>query len=286
MRYAFIQTHCKAYRVNRLCEALEVSNSGYYAWRDRPPSQRLQENQRLVGKIKQFHHASREIYGSPRIAEDLREDGEHCSENRVARLMRVQQIQSKVAKKFVNTTDSKNTMTPAPNLLRRQFKVDGVNRSWVTDTTFIGTRQGWMYLAVVLELYSRQVIGWSMGKRNTAELVSDALMMALWRRGEVKGVVVHSDQGSTYASKDYQQRLTEHGLHCSMSRKGDCLDNAVAESFFGTLKTELTDHEDHLTRDQARQSIFEYIEVFYNRQRRHSFLDYMTPVEFERKYVS
>lgn len=286
MRYAFIQAHSKEYKVVRLCEALGVSSSGYYDWRERPISQRVQENQRLVGKIKQFHQASRAIYGSPRIAEDLWEDGEHCSVNRVARLMKVHQIQSKMAKKFVVTTDSKHTMTPAPNLLRRQFKVDGVNRSWVTDTTFIGTRQGWMYLAVIWELYSRQVIGWSMGNRNTAELVSDALMMALWRRGEVKGVIVHSDRGSTYASKDYQQRLTENGLHCSMSRKGDCLDNAVAESFFGTIKTELTDHEDYLTRDQARQSIFEYIEVFYNRQRRHSFLNYMTPVEFERKYVS
>jgi putative transposase len=266
--------------------ALGVSSSGYYDWRDRPISNRDEENQRLVSQIKQFHQASRAIYGSPRITKDLQEAGERCSENRVARLMKAGHIQSKMAKKFVITTDSKQSMAPAPNLLRRQFKVDGVNRSWVTDTTFIGTRQGWMYLAVVLELYSRQVIGWSMGKRNTAELVSDVLMMGLWRRGEVKDVIVHSDRGSTYASKDYQQRLIENGLHCSMSRKGDCLDNAVAESFFGTLKTELTDHEDYLTRDQARQSIFEYIEVFYNRQRRHSFLDYMTPVEFERKYVS
>jgi putative transposase len=286
LRYEFINTHCKDYKVNRLCAALSVSSSGYYDWRDRPISNRDQDNQRLVCQIKQFHQASRAIYGSPRITKDLQEAGERCSENRVAKLMKAAQIQSKMAKKFVITTDSKHTMAPAPNLLRRQFKVDGVNRSWVTDTTFIGTRQGWMYLAVVLELYSRQVIGWSMGNRNTAELVSDALMMALWRRGKVKGVIVHSDRGSTYASKDYQQRLAVNGLHCSMSRKGDCLDNAVAESFFGTIKTELADHEDYLTRDQARQSIFEYIEVFYNRQRRHSFLDYMTPVEFERKYVS
>ena len=286
MRYVFIQTHCKDYKVNRLCAALGVSSSGYYDWRDRPASARCQENRRLVGKIKQFHQASRAIYGSPRITEDLREAGERCSLNRVARLMKAEHIQSKMAKKFVITTDSKHTIAPASNLLMRQFKVNGVNRSWVTDTTFIGTRQGWMYPAVVLELYSRQVIGWSMGNRNTAELVSDALLMALWRRGEVKGVIVHSDQGSTYASMDYQQRLTENGLHCSMSRKRDCLDNAVAESFFGTLKTELTDHEDYLTRDHARQSIFEYIEVFYNRQRIHSFLDYMTPVEFEIKYVS
>ena len=286
MKSAFIQAQCQEHKVIRLCQVLGVSTSGYYDWLGRPESNRSQENRRLTLKIREFHLASRQRYGSPRIYQDLREDGESCSENRVARLMQRHNIQSKMAKRFVVTTNSKNTMAPAPNLLRRQFTVEGINRSWVTDTTFIATRQGWLYLAVVLDLYSRQVSGWSMGERNTADLVRDALMMALWRRGKVKGVIVHSDQGSTYASRDYQQVLTDNGLLCSMSRKGDCLDNAVAESFFGTLKTELTDDEDYRTRDLAKQSIFEYIEIDYNRKRRHSFLNYMTPVDYETKHVS
>lgn len=286
MKYAFIRAHRKEHKVNRMCEILEVSSSGYYDWLDRPESARAVENRRLTGKIVRFHQASRETYGSPRIYRDLREDGERCGENRVARLMKVQGIQSKMAKKFVITTDSKNTHAPAPDLLKRQFRVEDKDKRWVSDTSFIGTRQGWLYLAVVLDLFSRQVIGWAMGDKNDSQLVMDALMMALWRRGEVKDVIVHSDQGSTYASSDYQGLLEEHELVCSMSRKGECLDNAVAESFFGTLKTELTDHEDYRTKAQARQSLFEYIEVFYNRQRRHSFLDYMTPVGYEEKYVS
>ncbi len=286
MKYAFIKAHRKEHKFYRMCGVLEVSSSGYYDWLSRPESQRERENRRLTNKIVTFHLASRRIYGSPRIHEDLIEAGESCSVNRVARLMKVHDIRSKMARKFVITTDSKNTLAPAPDLLKRRFKVKRANESWVCDTTFIGTRQGWLYLAVVLELYSRQVIGWSMGDKNTAQLVSDALMMALWRRGEVKGVIVHSDQGSTYASGDYQQLLVDNKLLCSMSRTGECLDNAVAESFFGTLKTELMEHEDYRTRADAKQSIFEYIEVFYNRQRRHSFLNYITPVEYEKKYVS
>lgn len=199
--------------------------------------------------------------------------------------MKAADIKSKLARKFVVTTDSKNTMQPAPDLLNRQFAVNRQNKAWVSDTTFIATREGWMYLAVVLDLFSRQVIGWAMGNRNNTELVQDALTMAIWRRGEINDVIVHSDQGSTYASGGYQQQLMDNELLCSMSRKGECLDNAVAESFFGTLKNELVYHEDYKTRSQAKQSIFEYIEVFYNRQRRHAFLNYMTPVEFEKKHV-
>jgi putative transposase len=214
------------------------------------------------------------------------DDGETCGVNRVARLMKVADIKSKMARKFVITTDSKNTMQPAPDLLKRQFTVDKPDKAWVSDTTFIGTREGWLYLAVILDLFSRQVIGWSMSKRNNADLVQEALTMAVWRRGEIKDVIVHSDQGSTYASGDYQQQLSEHTLRCSMSRKGECLDNAVAESFFGSLKNELVYHEDYKTRSEAKQSIFEYIEVFYNRQRRHAFLNYMTPVDYEKKYAS
>lgn len=265
---------------------LEVSTSGFYDWLNRPESSRSRENRALTEKIKRSHQASREIYGSPKIHADLVAAGETCSVKRVARLMKVADIKSKLARKFVLTTDSKNTMQPAPDLIQRQFKVDTHDKAWVSDTTFIGTREGWLYLAVILDLFSRQVIGWAMSNSNNTKLVQDALTMAIWRRGKGKDVIVHSDQGSTYASGSYQRQLSDNKLCCSMSRKGECLDNAVAESFFGTLKNELVYHEDYKTRVQARQSIFEYIEVFYNRQRRHAFLNYMTPVEYEEKYVS
>ena len=286
MKYAFIHTHSQQYKVSRLCEVLGVSSSGYYDWRDRPESSRSQQNRQLVSKIRVFHQVSRETYGSPRIHQDLVDTGEQVGGNRVARLMRQHGIQSKMSKKFVITTDSKNTLQPAPDRLKRHFSVEAPDKAWVSDTTFIPTRQGWLYLAVVIELYSRQVVGWAMSDRNNAQLVQDALTMAIWRRGKASSVVVHSDQGSTYASADYQQLLTSSRLLCSMSRKGECLDNAVAESFFGTLKTELVDHEDYRTKVEARQSLFEYIEIFYNRRRRHSYLGYVSPVEYEARYAS
>ena len=285
MKYQFIRQHRKEYKIARMCDVLDVSTSGYYDWVDRPESARSHENRRLTGKIRYFHQRSGGIYGSPKIHADMVEGGETCSVNRIARLMQAEDIKSKLARKFVITTDSKNTLSPAPDLLKRDFTVERPDKAWVSDTTFIPTREGWMYLAVVLDLFSRQVIGWAMSKRNNTALVQDALTMAIWRRGEVNDVIVHSDQGSTYASSDYQQQLEKHQLHCSMSRKGECLDNAVAESFFGSLKNEQVFHEDYKTRTEARQSIFEYIEVFYNRQRRHAFLNYMTPVEYEEKYA-
>jgi len=286
MKYAFIEAQREEHTLERLCEILEVSTSGYHAWRKRPLSQRECANQRLIEKIRVFHQASRRIYGSPRIHRDLVEVGETCGENRVARLMRVEGIQSKMTPKFIITTDSRHTADPAPDLLQRNFTAANPNQRWVSDTTFIATRQGWLFLAVILDLYSRQVVGWAMSNRNNTQLVQDALIMALWRRREVKGLILHSDQGSTYNAGAYQQLIQAHQLQCSMSRKGECLDNAVAESFFGTLKTELTNHEDYRTHAQAKQSLFEYIEVFYNRQRRHSTLGYLSPAEFERKYAS
>lgn len=285
MRYAFIQAHCKEYRVTRLCDVLGVSGSGYYDWLTRTESNRSRENRRLTEKIKDYHRRSRGIYGSPKIHRDLVNEGETCGVNRVARLMSTSGIQSKLARKFMMTTDSKNTMQPAPDILQRRFYVEKPDVAWVSDTTFIATREGWLYLAVILDLFSRQIIGWAMRKKNNTELVQDALTMAIWRRGRVNDIIVHSDQGSTYASSAYQQQLTASKLRCSMSRKGECLDNAVAESFFGTLKNELVYHEDYKTSAKARQSIFEYIEVFYNRQRRHAFLNYMTPVEYEEKHA-
>ncbi|KAA3630146.1 MAG: IS3 family transposase [Proteobacteria bacterium] len=285
MKYAFIRAHRHQHKIARMCRVLEVSSSGYYAWWDRPESARARENKALTAKINHFHQKSRRIYGSPRIHKDLEQAGERVGVNRVVRLMKAGDIQSKMAKKFVITTDSKHTHNPAPDLLCRDFQRSAPDEAWVTDTTCVATRQGWLYLAMVLDLFSRQIIGWAMSNRNNSLLVQDALTMALWRRGKVRGAIVHSDQGSTYASRGYQELLRTQGLRCSMSRKGECLDNAVAESFFGTLKTELVDHEDYRTHSEAKQSLFEYIEVFYNRQRRHSYLGYMSPAQFEAKHA-
>jgi putative transposase len=286
VKYAFVQANRNQHSVARLCEVMEVSTSGFYDWRDRPDSPRLIENRRLLTQIRCFHRASREVYGSPRIHADLIENGESVGVNRVARLMRREGITSKVRKRFVITTNSKDTRERAPDKLERRFTVHKPNRTWVSDTTFIPTRHGWLYLAVVIDLYSRLVIGWAMRSHNDSQLVQEALAMALWRRKKAKGVIVHSDQGTTYGSKGYLNLLSESGNEGSMSRKGECLDNAVAESFFGTLKNELVHHEDYRTRHQARLSLFEYIEVFYNQRRRHSYLGYMAPTDFEEQNAS
>ena len=283
MRYAFIQSQQHKHSLNRLCSTLNVSTSGYYDWLGRPVSMTQRTNQRLLTKIRCFHQSSRQTYGSPRVHQDLLAAGERVSVNRVARLMKSAGIQSKMTKRFVITTNSKNTLSPASDRLKRNFFTVKPNQKWVSDTTFIRTRQGWLYLAMILDLYSRQVIGWGMSDRNNTKLVVDALQMAAVRRNcSEQAVVVHSDQGSTYASGDYQRLLRKNNMLASMSRKGECYDNAVAESFFGTLKTELVDDEDYRTREQAKQSLFEYIEVFYNRQRRHSYLGYVSPDEYER----
>lgn len=281
MKYAFIREQRRDYRLGRLCAVLEVSRSGYYDWLERPESKRARANRRLSAKIAYFHQRSRQVYGSPKIHQDLVASGEACGVNRVARLMKAADIRSKMARRFVITTDSKNTLAPAPDRLQRRFSAARPDVAWVSDTTFIPTREGWLYLAVLLDLFSRQVIGWAMGNRNNTALVQQALSMALRRRGQACALIVHSDQGSTYASAAYQQQLRDNKLLCSMSRKGQCLDNAVAESFFGSLKNELVHHEDYRTRAEARQSLFEYIEVFYNRQRRHASLNYMTPAQYE-----
>ena len=286
MKYAFIKANSKSHKVTRLLSVLDVSTSGYYDWLDRPESCRVASDRSLTAKIRVFHKVSKEIYGSPRIYEDLKEHGERVGVNRVARLMRENNIQSKVAKKFAITTDSRNTHAPSPDRLKRKFQTSQPDLAWVSDTTFIPTRQGWLYLAIVMDLFSRNVVGWSMSDANDSALVQDALTMAIWRRNMKDQVIVHSDQGSTYASGAYQLLLQENQMVCSMSRKGECLDNAVAESFFGTLKTELVDHEDYRSKAEAKQSLFEYIEVFYNRRRRHSYLGYVSPVEYERRYAS
>ncbi|GAA6136455.1 hypothetical protein NBRC116583_02020 [Arenicella sp. 4NH20-0111] len=260
MRYAFIRKNRSIYSVSTLCKVLSVSSSGYYDWVDRPMSNTAKKNRQLTTKIRCFHKASNDIYGAPRIQRDLVDDGEQVSRQRVGRLMKQADIQSKVVKKFIVTTDSKSTTKPAPDRLRRSFATPEPNQAWVTDTTFIRTRKGWLFLATVLDLYSRKVVGWSMSDRNNTKLVIDALTMAFWRRKVRTKIIVHSDRGSTYASLSYRALIAENSGLCSMSRKGDCYDNAVAESFFGSLKSELVDHEDYRTKEQARQSVFKYIE--------------------------
>ncbi len=265
-----------------MCRALEVSRSGFYDWLDRPESRKSKRHKYLTSRIRQVHIENKQIYGSPRIYAELVDQGEKVGENTVAHLMRKHNIQSKVHKRFVATTDSRNTKKPAENILKQDFTAQHPNQKWVSDVTFIPTRQGWLYLATVMDLYSRLIVGWSMGTRNNTELLENALEMASGRRGcDIKGVLLHSDQGRQYASVSYQELLHKLGIVCSMSRKGNCWDNAPMESFYHSLKTEWTVFEDYKTRSEARSSIFSYIELFYNRKRRHSTLGYKSPMAFE-----
>ena len=267
--------------VRLMCRTLAVSPSGYYAWVARPESRRTAENRRLVAEIRVIHAESRQTYGSPRIHATLQAQGQRVSPHRVARLMRADGIRAKTVKKWRATTDSAHPYPVVPNTLNRQFAVAAPNRVWAGDITYIWTAEGWLYLAVVLDLYSRRVIAWGMGSRLTQELATAALTMALEHRRPARGVVHHTDRGSQYAATGYRELLAGHGLTASMSRRGNCWDNAVVESFFYTLQTELVFHRRYLTREEARQDISEWIEVFYNRVRRHSTLGYRSPAEFE-----
>lgn len=274
--------HRTQFKIVRMCEVLGVSSSGYYDWRLRPESRRSKRHKRLTKEIETVHLDNYKIYGSPRVHGELVEQGEVIGENTVALLMRRSGIQSKVHKRFVVTTNSRHNRPAAPNLLARNFKAATPNKKWVSDVTFIPTRVGWLFLATVMDLYSRKIVGWSMSKRNSIELICNALNMAVEQRGKVEGVMLHSDRGIPYASIAYQSLLAKHRIVCSMSRKGDCWDNAVMESFYHSLKTEWVVFEDYLTREQARSSLFDYIELFYNRKRRHSTLKYMSPVAYEK----
>ena len=269
-----------------MCRVLGVSRSGYYAWRARKPSAAEVRREELTEEIATIHAEVRGRYGSPRVHAELVARGHACCVNLVAKLMREAGIAAKTRRRFKQTTDSSHSMPVAPNVLDRQFDPEEPNASWVADITYIPTREGWLYLAVVEDLFSRMVVGWSMGATMTSRLVVDALEMALLRRLDLKGssLVAHSDRGSQYAGEHYQRRLSEERITCSMSRRGDCWDNAPMESFFASLKKELVHHEDYATRDQARASIFEYIEAFYNRVRRHSALGFVAPAAFERTY--
>ena len=265
---------------------LGVSRSGYYRFTKAKPScrEQEQEQERLTMKIQTIYEASRQTYGSPRIHAELKEQGETCSRQRVARLMKQAGIAAKMAKKFKVTTKKNPKAKAAPNLLQQDFTAEQPNRRWVADLTYISTLEGWLYVAVVLDLFSRRIVGLAMGDRMTDDLVLAALEQALIHRNPLPGLLHHSDQGSQYTSHDFQKMLANHQITASMSGKGNCYDNAAMESFFHTLKTEHVYFERYQTRDQAKHSIFEYIEVFYNRQRRHSTLDYKTPLTFENNY--
>lgn len=281
MRYRAIQEQDRRYPIRLMCRALAVSPAGYYAWRDRPESRRARQNRTLLATIRVIHRASRETYGSPSMWEALSKQGHAVGKHRVARLMRQAGLQAKTVKKWRATTQSNHRLPVAENPLNRQFAVAQPNRVWAGDMTYVWTAEGWLYLAVLLDLYSRAVIGWAMGPQLTVELTERALTMALGNRPITAGLLHHSDRGSQYAATRYQRLLATHGVIPSMSRTGNCWDNACVESFFGTLKRELVYHRRYGTREEATQDIFEYIEVFYNRQRRHSTLGYDSPAEFE-----
>ena len=282
MKFRAIRDHAVRFDIRLMCRALKVSRAGFYAWQTRPESARTRTNRVLLTEIRAIHRTSRETYGSPSIWDELHNKrGQPVGENRVARLMRLNGIRAKTVKKWKATTDSGHKLPVAANTLDRQFRIAQPNRVWAGDLTYVWTEEGWLYLAVVLDLYSRKVIGWATGTRLTVDLAEAALTMALWRRKPEPGLLHHSDRGSQYAAGIYQRRLADHGIECSMSRKGNCWDNACVESFFGTLKKELVHHRRYRTRDEATQDIFEYVEVFYNRMRRHSTLGYHSPAAFE-----
>ena len=286
MRYGFIARHRSIWPVRPMCRMLEVSHGGFYDWLDRGASRRALEAERLTGLIRSSFEQSDRTYGSPRVWRDLHEWGERVSENRVARLMGRAGLRARF-KRRRQPTDSGARLehTIAPNVLDRQFEATEPNQKWVADFTYIWTAEGWLFVAVVLDLFSRRAVGWSMSSQMTAKLVMDALLMAIWRRGWPGELLHHSDQGSQYTAEEFQRLLAEHGIRCSMSRRGDCWDNAAMESFFSTLKIERVNRSRYHSRDEARADIFDYIERFYNSRRRHSTLGQISPMEFERRHV-
>ncbi|EAA9319996.1 IS3 family transposase [Salmonella enterica] len=283
LRYAFIRDNTRCWPVRLLCRVLDVHPSGFYAWLQQPHSQREQANQMLTGQIKQFWLESGCVYGYRKIHLDLRDTGQQCGVNRVWRLMKRAGIKAQVGYRSPRARKGEDSIV-APDRLQRQFNPDAPDERWVTDITYIRTHEGWLYLAVAVDLFSRKVIGWSMQPRMTKEIVLNALLMALWRRNPQKAVLVHSDQGSQYTSYEWQSFLKSHGLEGSMSRRGNCHDNAVAESFFQLLKRERIKKKIYGTREEARSDIFDYIEMFYNSKRRHGSSDKMPPTEYENRY--
>jgi transposase InsO family protein len=284
VKFAFIRDHQGEFPVELLCDVLKVSRSGYYAWTKRPPCAQTTRRAELVGRIREIHQANRGVYGSPRIHRELDAQGIACSENTVAKLMRQEEIRSKAKRRFVvKTTDSRHDHPVAENTLAREFYPAKPDTVWVADLTYVPTSEGWVYLATVIDLCTRMVVGWSTATHLRAELACDALRMALTSRKPKRGLLHHSDRGVQYASAEYRSLLAAHGCQASMSRRGNCYDNAVAESFFSTLKRELIHHESYRDHSEVHRSLFDYIEIFYNRRRRHSTLGYRSPAEFENR---
>lgn len=284
MKFQFMQQHAMEFSLERMSHVFNVSRSGYYRFIKAELSARAEENKRLLTEIKMIHTQSRQTYGSPRIHAVLSHQDEHCSRNRVARLMREAGLQAKMKKRFKVTTQANPKAQAAPNLLQQDFTASMPNQRWVTDITYVATAEGWLYVAAVLDLFSRRIVGLAMSDRMTVDLVLNGLNQAVTHRNPPKGLTHHSDKGSQYTSKDFQKQLKMYSMIASMSGTGNCYDNAAMESFFHTLKTEHIYFEHYMTREQARQSIFEYIEVFYNRQRLHSTLGYCSPMIFEEKW--
>jgi transposase InsO family protein len=282
-KYTFVATHANTYPVTLLCRVLGLARSGYYAWRKHPTSSRTQQDAKLTKEIQTVFDESRKRYGSPRVHAALQAQGIRCSKKRVARLMRMARLVARVRRRCTRTTDSRHDQPIAPNLLARQFQVSAPNHVWVADITYLPTREGWLYLAAILDVYARRVIGWSMAATLERSLVVHALRHALDRREVRAGLLHHSDRGSQYASGEYQALLDTAGIKPSMSRKGNCWDNAVMESFFASLKIEIG-VEVFDSHAHARRCVFDYIERFYNRQRRHSTLAYLTPVDYEQRW--
>jgi putative transposase len=282
VKFAFVREHRRTWPAGVICRVLGVTRSGFFAWLKRGPSARSRRRVALARKVQAVYAQNRGVYGSPRVHRALLAEGERVCENTVAKVMRVQGLRGRMRRRFVpRTTQSRHGHPVAPNTLDRRFGAERPNRKWAADITYVPTDEGWLYLAGVIDLHSRRIVGWSMDDHLRAELVIDALGMALARRQPAGGLLHHSDRGVQYACDDYQHLLTEHGIACSMSNKGDCWDNAVMESFWATLKTELVSTLRYATRQEARASIFEYIEAFYNRRRLHSSLGYVSPESFE-----
>lgn len=282
MKFRFVQEHRETFRVGKMCEVLKISRSGFYAWLGRQPSRRVLEDEAIAEQVRAVHLESRRIYGSPRVYRELRRRGESWGRHRIARIMREEGLQARCMKQFhwISTTRSEDPA--APDLLDRRFFASKRDRVWVGDITQIRTGEGWLYLAMLMDLYSRKIVGWSTSKSPKQEIALEALEMAILQRRPRSGLIHHTDRGGQYSSGAYQNRLDQLGVVCSMSRPGQCLDNAVAESFFHTLKTEWIYHAHYKTRREARLAIFEYIESFYNTTRMHSSLDYQSPEEYER----
>jgi putative transposase len=281
VKFAFIHEQRQLFPLTRLCSVLEVSENGYSNWLKRGKSQRKQEDEHLMERIEDAFYNNRGIYGSPRIHVELQEQGVHCGRKRIVRLMQALQLSARRKRRKAHKTERDPHHSCAPNLLKRDFTADAPNKKWMSDMTFIETQEGWLYLAGVIDAYSRKIVGWAMGSQHDAELVKHALAMALRQRQPAAGLVHHSDQGSEYTSKTYQDMLQQHNIQVSMSKKGDCYDNAMIESFWGTLKEECIGRNVYQTRKDAKTAVFEYIEVFYNRKRKHSSLGYMSPDRYE-----